>query len=537
MNKQLLSAAGLFLCLAGTSAFAQRYQTEVFTDTQIQTTSDIEYGRNIQILTGAPVEIGLLMDVYQPDQAIDNVNQRPLVILLHTGNFLPKIGNQSATGSRKDSSIVASARAFAKRGYVAAAISYRLGWNPVAPDQETRVKTLIQAVYRSILDTKTAVRFFKKDQANANAYGIDSTKIALYGHGTGGYVAINYAVLNKNSEMEIAKFVDGSNVPFINRAQLGELDGSGGIPQLNIYNHPGHTNDISMVINAGGAMGDISWLEAGEVPMVSIHCIRDPFAPFNVGTVFVPGATPLPVVEVQGANNFILQANALGNNDAFVNTSFFGDPYTARARELYNRTYPYIYPSPNDQVTIGNAEGLLAFDLPDRSTNPNGGIFANQGSPWDWWNPQILEQEVAGYNSFTGSNIDWTLIHGSGLLSNPDMSYTKAMKYIDSIQGYINPRMMRVMQIGNWEALSVNENVSNNKLNVYPNPANGNVNITLGNVSMNNIQIFDISGKLVKSVNNAGNIFSFNTSELNNGLYLVRVQTENSVEISRLIVK
>ena len=56
----------------------------------------------------------------------------------------------------------------------------------------------------------------------------------------------------------------------------------------NIPNNPSYSNDVNMVFNLGGALADISWLEAGEVPMVSFHCENDPNAPIDTGDVVEP---------------------------------------------------------------------------------------------------------------------------------------------------------------------------------------------------------------------------------------------------------
>ena len=50
---------------------------------------------------------------------------------------------------------------FAKKGYVAVAVDYRLGWNPISTSADVRRSTLIQAAYRGLQDTKTAVRFLR----------------------------------------------------------------------------------------------------------------------------------------------------------------------------------------------------------------------------------------------------------------------------------------------------------------------------------------------------------------------------------------
>ena len=43
-----------------------------------------------------------------------------------------------------------------------------------------------------------------------------------------------------------------------------------------------------MAVNMGGALGDSTWLDAGQAPIVSFHVPTDPFAPYECGIVNVP---------------------------------------------------------------------------------------------------------------------------------------------------------------------------------------------------------------------------------------------------------
>ena len=152
----ILTALGI--CF-GLSVNAQtRYLDEITQDVSV--TSNVLYGTNIGIITQSPAQENLYMDVYQP--SVDTATNRPVVIILHTGSFLPAIINGQPTGSKTDNAIVAMCEGFAKKGYVAIALDYRLGWNPVSPSEDVRRSTLIQAAYRSLQDVKTAVRFLRK---------------------------------------------------------------------------------------------------------------------------------------------------------------------------------------------------------------------------------------------------------------------------------------------------------------------------------------------------------------------------------------
>jgi hypothetical protein len=549
MKKHLLNVFTLLTIGASISASAQnRYDDPIFTNAEITITSDVTYGTNqaISLSGGAPAAQVLRMDVYQPSQSVDAVANRPLILVLHSGNFLPPVINGSPTGSRKDSAVVQACMEFAKRGYVVAAVSYRLGWNPISTDEEVRRGTLLQAVYRAILDVKTCVRFMRKEKAtNNNPYKIDDTKIAVYGHGTGGYIALGMGYLNQQSEMELPKFVnqyDGSlDTPpnplfvvgqsYIIPSLLGNIDGTGGNAVFNTYEHSGYSNAVNMVMNVGGALADTSWINPGEPAVASVHCIRDPFAPFNDGIVVVP-TTQGDVVEVQGANVFIQNANAKGLNNAYKNVMFYGDPYTARARSLYNQTYSYNLINAGSTVTINNPDGLFPINLADRTAINR---FANEGSPWDWWDINVLTATVAATNAATGQNYDAAVINASNVLSNPGMSATKGKTYVDTVINYFCPRIMRQMQIGNWEALGVKNNEFESQLSVFPNPSNGLVTVTSA-TNINQVEVIDLTGKVIFTSNNLSNKCAINTSAYNKGMYIIRVQTNNDIQTTKLLV-
>ena len=132
---------------------------------------------------------------------------------MHTGSFLPAVLNGQATGSKSDNSIVENCTRWAKKGYVAIAMSYRQGWNPTSPSQSVRTATILQAAYRGIQDAKAMVRYMRKTEAeDGNPYGIDESKIVMGGQGTGAYLSMGYITLDTVSELFIyPKFFDTSD--------------------------------------------------------------------------------------------------------------------------------------------------------------------------------------------------------------------------------------------------------------------------------------------------------------------------------------
>ena len=52
---------------------------------------------------------------------------------------------------------------------------------------------------------------------------------------------------------------------------MGDFSGLGGNAALNTENHAGYSDDVLMTFNIGGALGDSTWLNAGEMPIVSMQ--------------------------------------------------------------------------------------------------------------------------------------------------------------------------------------------------------------------------------------------------------------------------
>lgn len=518
MRKKLQLVATLCLLAVSFNGFSQneRYLTEVFTSVTV--TSNVVYGNNISVLTGTPAASDLKMDVYEP--ANDSIAARPLVIVLHTGSFLPAIANGQPTGSKTDSAVVEMCNRFAKRGYVAVAADYRLGWNALSTSQDVRTGTLLNAVYRSIQDAKNCVRYFKNDAATTDTYDIDTMKIAVGGLGSGGYIALAYASLNQVSEIQLGKFLDNSvspPVPYIDQSLSGNFDGTN-TTGLNIANYPSHTSTINMAFNVGGAIGDTSWINAGEVPIVGLHCYKDENAPYKTGAVIVP-TTGEFVVEASGSYDVIRVVNKTSiNNNAIFNSSTYNDVYTTRANTL------------NDGL-----EGLYPFvtPVPVTATCTGTDTESEQGSPWDWWSEATF---IAQYNGYSGTT-NGTIVNCKQKLSNPDMSATKGRKYIDTIQGYLNPRLVCALSLAECSFVGINENINVSDISIFPNPSSTEINFSVnGSTTIKSVELYDVTGRMVKQIVGLNTQkYTVQREGLSTGLYITKIQL-NKGSISKKII-
>ena len=425
-----------------------RYVDEVFECVDV--TTDITYAANVSVITTLqglpPMALPQNMDVYSPSG--DTETNRPLIIYLHTGNFLPTYLNGGATGDRDDNCAVEICSRFARMGYVVASIDYRLGWNPLAATQTERSTQLIGAAYRGVQDARTAVRYFRMDaDVQGNTFGIDPTKVGYFGEGTGGYVAYAAATISDYNDIilddtgvPISKFWydnDGdpatAEVPMVIEAINGNPDattdgieiplgvdaeGNPIMGRLCIGHYPDYSSDVSFSMNMGGALGDLNWLDQGDVPMVSFQTPHDPFAPYTTGVLIVP-TTGNQIIEVSGAFDVHGEINgypAPNNNEVFQSAGL-SDPLSLEA--IANGGSDGLFPVLNNYV---DGTPTQPFD----------------GAPWQWWD----EAAAQAYDAANG-----TTIWATQMTLNPDMGPTEANMWIDAIQGYTAPRLALAMDL------------------------------------------------------------------------------------------
>ena len=505
MKKVLLLFSVLGLA-AGLLHAQERYLDPLFPNVAV--TADVPYGLNATVLlvqqAGEAIPQPLLMDVYQP--AGDDASTRPLVILLPTGNFLPPQVNGGCNGTRKDASTVFMARELAKRGYVAAVADYRLGWNPVDPNQTVRIFTLINAAYRGVQDSRTCVRFFNRSIAEAgNPFRVDPERITLWGVGTGGYISLASATLDTITDTWIPKFTTPLG-PMVIEQINGDLNaervgivppGYPGFPAgdtLCYPNHVGYSSEFRLAVNLGGALGDSTWMDAGDVPIISFHVPTDPFAPCDQGIVLVPPPVNLPVVDVVGSCYLQPQANALGINDIFKSVTFVDD-VTAVAN---SRT--------------GGVEGFFPFPSDDPA----------ESSPW----------------AYAGSSSPYGIAD-----TDCDIDSASAHLAIDTIMQYFLPRACLALDLGcdltGLISSTATLNAAEINLKLMPNPAQDAVYLnTDAEFPMVSIQVYDMNGKLVRNHPNVrANSFTIDRGNLPPGLYITRLWFDHGIATQKFIFR
>jgi len=149
------------------------------------------------------------------------------------------------------------------------------------------------------------------------------------------------------------------------------------------------------------------------------------------------------------------------------------------------------------------------------------------------------DMDLLTYNSinceYTITNIDVDLTSYVGstvqLIIEADFNTSFEKIIIDSIQ----------FTEGSDTVLGVSENkILEKQLQVYPNPNNGSFTLNYnGNKALEQLSVFDITGKLIKSQTLKGfdKNQSFDFTNLAKGMYFLKIQTANSTVSKRISIK
>lgn len=216
-----LAAFVLLFSNASTPAAAQnggrRYVDLVFD--RVQRSNDLVYGTAVDKPTGRRVDLKL--DLYEP--AGDTAAARPVFVFLFGGGFVA--GN-------KEQEPRAYCELMAKRGYVAAAISYRINQGNIATE----------GIPAAVSDTRQALRWLT---AQAGARRLDPGRIVVGGSSAGAISSLFAAYT------ELEKTVADSDT------------------------------QVALVMDLwGGLYTQVNDMTAGEPPLIIIHGTADTVVPY-----------------------------------------------------------------------------------------------------------------------------------------------------------------------------------------------------------------------------------------------------------------
>ncbi len=288
-----------------------RYRDQVFKDVTV--THDLQYG-SAPDTNGNPV--ALKLDLYQP--AGDTQTKRPAVVWVHGGSF--------CCGDKTSPEIVDEANTFAKLGYAAVSINYRL----LAPAGSCSGSTAgssacTTAALEAKHDAQAAVRWLR---AKATTYRIDPGRIGIGGSSAGAITATLVGLFSEDT-------------------------GSSG--------NPGFSSTVGGFDSLSGGVPGGIFAGAGDAPGLLFHGTADPVVPYqwsvdtavkmlNSGVVAflepLDGAGHVPYAQFRDQ---ILSQSDYFFYDVLDLAHAHGQPAAAaqafdRKAQRYSRKYPELVP-------------------------------------------------------------------------------------------------------------------------------------------------------------------------------------------------
>lgn len=227
-------------------------QAGYFSTDEITMENNISYGLANDWYYGMVVPELNMFNIAYPKAEFDPLVKRPLVVLAHGGGFW---------GGEKEN-LDYIIQHLAQKGFVAATVNYRKGWNAYGDPEECDGDgvSMYQAIYKAMQDVKASVRYLV---ANADTYGIDTSWIFLGGQSAGVYAMMNGMYATQ----------DEWNSLFPDHATLfGDLNSA--------------TNDIVTdftvkgFMNFWGGIVDINLIDANDaIPTINFYGTDDDIVP------------------------------------------------------------------------------------------------------------------------------------------------------------------------------------------------------------------------------------------------------------------
>ena len=367
---------------------------------------------------------------------------------------------------------------------------------------------------------------------DGNPYGIDEDKIAFWGFGTGGYVTLTHAFLDSIAEIELNdQFYDADGVLLVSEAVNGNVQGTT-TGQLNLVNNPDYSDDIALTVNAGGAIGDTSWIESGPNntdAFVGFHRVEDRFAPFDIGAVVVPTTESTVINDVGGAYAVARIAEREGINSelAAANDEDLDDKFSDLSESLNELNASY-----QTMMLDDSTSRPLSYD--------NLFPFVGDGGHWNWSNEAIDRATIEAISaSGRFGTLDADEIIGNEKEQNPNYNDPAAAKrVIDTMIAFFLPRALAA-----FDSMSTSTELllapSSVDLQIFPNPATTSFTIQVANTErIRQIDVYDLRGSRVAQVRGLNqSSYVLNRGDLPDGSYIIQLRFDAGTTARKVFLR
>lgn len=241
----------------------------------------------------------------------------------------------------------------------------------------------------------------------------------------------------------------------------------------------------------------------------------------------------------RGVNtNGILNSGATNN---VYTTNFTGDYPNSTKSYLVSECYDFTY-AVNPMIKF-----KLGFDL-----EPNWDVIyveysTNFGQTWtvlgtqgaNWYNSNRT-QATAGNDCYNCPGAQWTGTAGTlteyfytlnSLMGQPNVIF-RVVFHSDEALGQLGA----VLDDFVIEGLLSNDNFELNNVVIYPNPSKDVFTISLGDIKIDSLEVYDLTGKKInsaESINN--NSYKLDLNNVSNGVYFIKLTSGKQQTVKRII--
>ncbi len=454
------------------------------------------------------------LDIYYPE--FDTNPSRPLLVAVHGGGFLG--------GSKNAGGIVKLCKEFAKRGYVTASISYRLGFrnehDPLFGQFHEFYgydeAEMIRAIYRSVQDARGAIRFMK---GAADTYGIDTTNVFIGGESAGGFVALHTAYMKQADEKPDAAFeqpdanyydVFGNTISTLARPDLGSLEGN-----LNLN---GTSSDVKGAINIYGGIFDLELIDCGEPDLYQHHILDDIIVFCGAAKAFhqSPG---LYFPFTGNTKNPIIYGSCSIRN--YIQDSLD----CCDLKEVNNILPSNIFVGPNPHNYLSNNSANIFFE--DAPLFVDSTICKEYIHFQDVPIIQINQDSIIMTNGFGSLTYQW-FFNGNLIADATDEFYIPTQSGNYSVLAMNSLGCESESAPLNFVVTSTSNITLSQPINIFPNPANAILNVKSAS-PIESGKIYNAQGQIIQLIQR--NRSQIDIASLEGGIYFLEIEVNKARQV------
>lgn len=478
-----------------------RYVSEVFDEVTIDT---VHFGEGVNAEGNTQQ---LYMDVYTP--VGDTATNRPVLVFAFGGGFIQ--------GDRFEKHVTKTCERFAKSGYVAVAIDYRIGidllYGLQGPNREA-----LRVFYRAMQDMRAAVQYMKYSADSlGNPYNINPNMVFVGGASSGGITALMSTYGDKSVEM-------------LDVADTVAMDALGGFGSTSANGpHAAYNWDVVGVVSIAGALPSVTWIEPNDPPVLLAHGDADDTVPYKDEATL---NSFLQFASVTLLGSYIVDTAATGQGLCSYLFTMVGEDHPSNGKSDYyfENVYSRIMPRMKaiiegksycctHSVTI-NGDTLQSISEVGDTLNLTATLANDLGTTTTQWCSMPCAEE--------GTTLSVT--------TQPAPDPIQYYQVIVEEAGCVTTDMVAVQVAEDTVIIGIAPSMTAD-MNLYPNPTEGQLHIE-SSYAVDALFIQSISGRVIyREENIAGTHLQADISHLPVGTYVVSLVKDGMpVARQRLVV-